>query len=72
MSALSEDVYSQNFDSLAASTSTSGSKDWLNGITLPHWQAWKGGDDVKSLAGKPIALHFEMKDADIYAYRFGE
>ena len=34
--------------------------------------AWKGGDDVKSLAGKPIALHFEMKDADIYAYRFGE
>ena len=34
--------------------------------------AWKGGADVSALAGKPITLHFEMKDADIFAYRFGE
>ena len=34
--------------------------------------AWKGGADVKSLAGLPVTLHFELKDADIYSYRFGE
>jgi hypothetical protein len=34
--------------------------------------AWKSGADVKSLAGRPITLHFELKDADIYSYRFGE
>ena len=34
--------------------------------------AWKDGADVSALAGKPITLHFEMKDADIFAYRFGE
>ena len=33
---------------------------------------WKGGDDLSTLAGKPVVLHFELKDADIYAYRFGE
>ena len=34
--------------------------------------AWKSGSDVKALAGKPIILHFEMKDADVYSYHFGE
>ncbi len=33
---------------------------------------WKGGADVSALAGKPVSLHFEMKDADIFSYRFGE
>ena len=33
---------------------------------------WKSGSDVTALAGRPIVLHFEMKDADIYSYRFGE
>ncbi len=33
---------------------------------------WNGGDDLSTLAGKPVVLHFELKDADIYAYRFGE
>ena len=32
---------------------------------------WKGGTDVSALAGKPVTLHFEMKDADIFSYRFG-
>ena len=34
--------------------------------------AWKGGTDVTALAGRPIVLSFDMKDADIYSYRFGE
>lgn len=33
---------------------------------------WKGGGDVSSLAGKAVRLRFEMKDADLYAYRFEE
>jgi hypothetical protein len=41
-----------------------------DGIELPV--AWKNGADVKSLAGKTIALHFELKDADLFAYRFGQ
>ena len=33
---------------------------------------WKGHGDLSALAGKPVILHFELKDADIYSYRFGE
>ena len=35
-------TYTQNFDSLAALTVATGDKDWLNGTTLPYWQAYKG------------------------------
>lgn len=50
VSELSDGVYAQDFDSLAEITSTSGNKDWLNGTTLPYWQAWKGGDAVTSIS----------------------
>ncbi|MDR0901771.1 MAG: LamG domain-containing protein, partial [Opitutaceae bacterium] len=33
---------------------------------------WKNGADVSSLAGRPVVLHFELKDADLHAYRFGQ
>ena len=33
--------------------------------------AWKGGDDLATLAGKPIRLRLVLKDADLYAFRFG-
>ena len=33
---------------------------------------WKGGDNLTAFAAKPVALHFELKDADLYAFRFGE
>ena len=42
------------------------------GDELDLAMAWKSGTDVTALAGKPIVLHFEMKDSDIYSYRFGE
>ena len=32
--------------------------------------SWKQGTDVGRLAGKPIRLRFELKDADLYALRF--
>ncbi len=33
--------------------------------------AWKGGTDVSRLAGQPVRLRFVMKDADLFALRFG-
>ena len=33
---------------------------------------WKNGSDVSSLAGQPVRLRFVLKDADLFAYRFGE
>ena len=32
--------------------------------------AWKDGTDVRRLAGQPIRLQFEMKDANLYSFRF--
>jgi hypothetical protein len=40
-----------------------------DGIELPV--VWQKGAVLKALAGKPVILHFELKDADLYAYRFG-
>ena len=48
-SGLSGNSYGQDFDSLAAITATSGGKEWLNGTTIPCWQAWKGDSEVVSL-----------------------
>lgn len=41
-----------------------------DGLELPV--VWKAGADVKSLAGRAVALHFEMLEADLFAYRFGQ
>ncbi|HCS49986.1 hypothetical protein [Rubinisphaera sp.] len=32
---------------------------------------WKQGGDVSSLSGKTVRLRFVMKDADLYAFKFG-
>jgi hypothetical protein len=42
------------------------------GDALDRVVAWKGGTDLTALVGKPVRLRFEMKDADLYAYRFAE
>lgn len=31
---------------------------------------WKSGSDLSALAGKPIRLRFELKDADLYSLQF--
>lgn len=41
-----------------------------DGIEMPV--CWKNGADVSALAGRAIALHIELKDADLFAYRFGQ
>ncbi len=34
--------------------------------------SWKDDPDLKSLNGKPIRLKIEMRDADLYSFRFSE
>ena len=33
---------------------------------------WNSGLDVNSLAGKPVKLRFVLRDADLFAFRFGQ
>ena len=33
--------------------------------------SWDGGGDVSALAGRPVRLRFVLKDADVYAFKFG-
>ncbi len=33
---------------------------------------WKGESSVKDLAGKPVRLHFVMRDLDLYAFQFAQ
>ena len=62
--------YVQSFDTLASVTSTSGGKDWVSGISLPCWQAWKGRDAIsvfsynggKIRTGGLYALAADIKD----------
>jgi hypothetical protein len=41
------------------------------GNEIERRATWKGGADLQRFAGKPIRLRFVMKDADLYALRFG-
>ena len=31
---------------------------------------WDGGSDISGLAGRPVRLRFQLKDADVYSFRF--
>jgi hypothetical protein len=33
---------------------------------------WKQGDQVASLAGKPVRMRVQLRDAQLYAFRFGD
>ncbi len=39
------------------------------GDSLERPVVWKAGGDLSALAGKPIRLRFELKDADLYSMR---
>ena len=43
----------------------------LIGNEIERAVRWKSGPDVSKLAGQPIRLRFVIKDADVYALRFG-
>jgi hypothetical protein len=40
------------------------------GDTLERVVGWKAGNDLGSLAGKPVRLRFALKDVDLYSIRF--
>jgi hypothetical protein len=43
----------------------------VTGDAIDHQVEWKGGG-LASLAGKPVRLKFELQNADLYAFKFGE
>ncbi|MFA5193559.1 MAG: hypothetical protein WC740_22855 [Verrucomicrobiia bacterium] len=42
----------------------------ITGDFIEHTVKWKSRSDVGKLAGKPVRLRFELKDADLYSLRF--
>jgi len=42
----------------------------LFGDSIERTVSWGDGTDVSALAGEAVRLRFELKDADLYAYRF--
>ena len=44
----------------------------LKGDAIEQTVAWKGNPSLADLAGKPIRLLFELKNADLYSFRFTE
>ena len=40
------------------------------GDTLDRAVTWKSGSNVGRLAEKPVRLHFQLQDADLYAFQF--
>ena len=44
----------------------------LIGDRLDGAVRWKGGADVRRLAGKPVRLRFLLRDADLYSFRFAK
>ncbi|HEY8504768.1 MAG TPA: hypothetical protein VIL46_09310, partial [Gemmataceae bacterium] len=44
----------------------------LNGDAIEQAVTWAGGGDVSKMAGKPVRLRFQLRDADVYSFRFAE
>ncbi len=44
--------------------------DELFGDAIDRAVTWQASADVGSLAGQPVRLRFQLKDADLYAWQF--
>jgi hypothetical protein len=44
--------------------------DVIRGDELARTVTWNGYADLSNLAGQPVRLHFELKDADLFAFQF--
>jgi len=42
------------------------------GDDLERAVPWKDGKDLASIAGRPVRLQLELRDADLYAFHFGD
>ena len=62
----------QNADGSPVSGFTLEESAELFGDSTAQLANWKHGSDVSQLAGKPIRLHIELKDGDLYAFQFSD
>ncbi len=46
--------------------------DHLGGNNVAFPVSWKGSQDVSSLAGKDVKLHFKLRNCKLYAFQFQE
>ena len=46
--------------------------DHLGGNNVAFPVSWKGSQDVSSLAGKEVKLHFKLRNCKLYAFQFQE
>ncbi|MCA9432156.1 MAG: hypothetical protein KC940_16720 [Candidatus Omnitrophica bacterium] len=44
--------------------------DEMVGDEIARKVTWKGNADLSQVAGKKVRLHFKLKDADVYSFRF--
>ena len=44
--------------------------DILRGDAIERVVSWGGSSDLSEWAGRPVRLHFELKDADLYSFQF--
>jgi hypothetical protein len=44
--------------------------DELNGNSVRMPVSWRGGRNVEPLAGRPVKLHFKLRDCKLYAFQF--
>ncbi len=44
----------------------------LSGDEIEHTVKWQGGGDLSRLAGRPVRLRFELRNAHLYSFRFHE
>ncbi|MFG0335360.1 MAG: hypothetical protein ACF8TS_18530, partial [Maioricimonas sp. JB049] len=42
----------------------------ITGDAIEHVVRWKKKSNVSGLAGKPVRLRLQLKNADVYSYRF--
>jgi hypothetical protein len=49
-----------------------GESELLYGNEIEHEVTWRDEPDLSALAGQPVRLRVQIKDADLYSIRFGE
>ena len=62
----------QDLDGKAVPGYTRDDAQELFGDEIAEAYSWTAGNDVSTLAGKPLRLRFMMKDCDLFSYRFAE
>ena len=57
-------------DSTGVVTAAWGACAEIFGDTIERTVTWKGGGDVGMLAGRPVRMLVELRDADLYSFKF--